>query len=60
MGNGIRGSILTAVHRRHADVLRSICVMAVGVHVEVVFHLQRTVLIIWIFICKIKFGMITK
>ena len=60
MGNGIRVSILTAVYRRNADVLRSICVMTVGIHVEVVFHFQRTVLIIWIFVRKIKYELITK
>ena len=60
MDNGIRGFILTAVHRRNADVLRSICVMAVGIHVEIVFHLQRTVLIIRIFVREIKFKLITK
>ena len=60
MGNGIRGSIFIAVHRRHADVLRLICVMVVGIHVEIVFHLQHTVLIIRIFVRKTKFGLIKK
>ena len=55
MDNGIRVSVLTAVHRRYADVLRSICVMAVRVYMDVVFHLQRTVLIIRIFVREIKF-----